>query len=60
MAFRRKGAETVFRMLGGDLSLVNEIQRRHIQIAGTAEEEFLLADTQRGSTQQAAVSHKGP
>ena len=44
-------------MLGGDLSLVDEIQRRHAQIAGTAEEDFLLADTQAGSTQQ-AVSHK--
>ena len=44
-------------MLGGDLNLVDEIQRRHAQVAGTEEEEFLLADTQAGSTQQ-AVSHK--
>ena len=41
--FRRKGAETVCSMLGGDLSLVDDIQRRHAQVAGTAEEEFLLA-----------------
>ena len=41
--FRRKGAEKVCRMLGGDLTLVDEIQRRHAQIAGTAEEAFLLA-----------------
>ena len=52
-AFRRKGAESVCRMLGGDLSLVDEIQRKHAQVAGTAEEEFLLADAQGGgSTQQ--------
>ena len=57
VAFRRKGAESVCRMLGGDLSLVDEIQRRHAQVAGTAEEEFLLANAQCGSTQQ-VVSHK--
>ena len=45
-SFRRKGAETVCRMLGGDLTLVDEIQRRHAQVTGTAEQEFLLADTQ--------------
>lgn len=44
--FRRRGAETVCRMLGGDLTLVDEIQRRHTQVAGTAEEEFLLAGNQ--------------
>ena len=43
-------------MLGGDLSLVEEVQRRHTQVAGTAEEEFLLADAQ-GSSQQ-VISHK--
>ena len=51
-AFRRKGAESVCRMLGGDLSLVDEIQRRHAQVAGTAEESFLLTSTQ-GATQTA-------
>ena len=40
--FRRKGAESVCRMLGGDMTLVDEIQHRHEQIAGTAQEEFLL------------------
>ena len=54
--FRRKGAETVCRMLGGDLTLVDEIQRRHAQVAGTAEEEFLLADVQGGPQQ--ANPHK--
>ena len=53
MQFRRKGAETVCRVLGGDLTLVDEIQRRHAQVAGTAEQEFLLADTQGNGTQVA-------
>ncbi len=51
--FRRKGAESVCRMLGGDMSLVDEIQRRHAQVAGTAEEEFLLAGNQGSNTQVA-------
>ena len=46
VSFRRKGAETVCRVLGGDLSLVEDVQRRHAQVAGTAEQEFLLADAQ--------------
>ena len=41
--FKRNSAEKVCRLLGGNLTLVDEIQRRHAQIAGTAEEEFLLA-----------------
>ncbi|KAL3144433.1 hypothetical protein ABBQ32_004178 [Trebouxia sp. C0010 RCD-2024] len=49
--FRRKGAETVCRMLGGDLTLVDDIQRRHAQVAGTAEEEFLLAGNQGNGNQ---------
>ena len=40
--FRRKGAESVCRLLGGDLSLVDEVQHRHAQVAGSAEEAFLL------------------
>ena len=50
--FRCKGAETVCRMLGGDLGFVDEIQRRHAQVLGTAEEEFLLAGNSN-STQMA-------
>ena len=46
----RRGAESVCRMLGGDLSL-DEIQRRHTQVAGTAEEGFLLASTRGNSAQ---------
>ena len=57
MQFRRKGAETICRMLAGDLTLVDEIQRRHAQVASTAEEDLLLADPQ-GVSAQEAVSHK--
>ena len=57
--FRRKGAESVCRMLGGDLTLVDEIQQRHEQLNGTAEEDFLLAHTQGGSAQQAASQKRG-
>ena len=49
MDSRRKGAEMMCRMLGGDLSLVKDIQRRHAQIAGTAEEDFLLAGNPGGN-----------
>ena len=42
--FRRQGAESVCRLLGGDLTLVDQIQRRHAQVAGTGEEAFLLAE----------------
>jgi len=52
-SFRRRGAESVCRILGGDLSLVDEIQRRHAQVAGTAEQEFLLADSQGNGNQVA-------
>lgn len=55
VAFKRKGAELVCRMLGGDMTLVDKIQRRHVQVAGAAKEEFLLADAQSGSTQQATA-----
>ena len=51
--FRRKGAETVCCMLGGDHSLVDDIQHRHTQVAGTAEEEFLLAGNQGNSNKVA-------
>jgi len=56
-AFRRKGAESVCRLLGGDLQLVDEIQRRHAQVTGTAEEEFLLAGSggNIGSSAQVAL-----
>ena len=54
--FRRKGAESVCRLLGGDLSLVDEVQRRHAQVAGTAEEGFLLAASGQGSSTQVAAT----
>ena len=53
-SFKRKGAETVCCMLGGDLTLVDEIQRRHTQVTGTAEEGFLLAGNQ-GNGEQVAL-----
>ena len=53
-SFKRKGAETVCRMLGGDLTLVDEIQRKHAQVVGTAEQGFLLAGNQ-GNTAQVAL-----
>ncbi len=43
--FRRTGAVTLCRALGGDLTLVEEIQRRHDEVAGTSEQAALLAGT---------------
>lgn len=43
--FRRTGAATLCRALGGDLSLVDEIEARHADVGGTAEQEALLAGT---------------
>ncbi len=42
--FRRQGAVTLCRALGGDLTLVDEIERRHVQVAGTETERLLLGD----------------
>jgi hypothetical protein len=50
--FCRAGAEKVQRVLGGDLTLIDEIERRHEQVSGTAQEAFLLGST---STSQLAV-----
>ena len=44
--FKRQAAESVCRLLGGDLTLVDEIQQRHEELNGTAEQEFLLAEAQ--------------
>lgn len=43
--FRRKGAITLCRALGGDLTLVDEIETRHRAISGTEEQQTLLAGT---------------
>lgn len=43
--FRRKGAVTLCRALGGDLTLVDEIEARHRTIAGTDEQRTILAGT---------------
>ena len=48
--FCRASADKVRRMMGGDVSLVDEIERRHVEIAGTEEEMFLLGgNSQSGS-----------
>ena len=44
-AFRRTGARTLCRALGGDLSLIDEIKARHEEVAGTDEQAALLAGT---------------
>lgn len=43
--FRRQGAVTLCRAFGGDLSLVDEIERRHSNIVGTETQARLLAGT---------------
>ena len=53
LQFRRKGAESMCRVLDGDLTLVDEIQRRHAQVAGTAKQDFLQADNQGNGNQVA-------
>jgi hypothetical protein len=40
--FRKMGAETFCRAMGGDATLLDEILKRHEQIAGTEEEEIFL------------------
>lgn len=45
-AFRRAGADLVRRALGGDLSLIDEIERRHRNLARTAEQQFLCGATE--------------
>lgn len=40
--FRRASAEAVCGLLGGDLSLIPQIEARHAALAGTTEEAFLL------------------
>jgi len=45
MEFRRTGAVTMCRALGGDLSLVEQIKERHSEIAGTEEQAAFLEGT---------------
>lgn len=40
VSFMRKGAESVCCMLDGGLTLMDKIQRRHAQEAGTAEQFY--------------------
>jgi hypothetical protein len=61
--FRRTSAQTVCRVLGGDLSLVAEIEARHgiylQQESGQATQEFLLHDTETDETERSAKRLKG-
>jgi hypothetical protein len=43
--FRRVGATTLCRALGGDLGLIDEIRRQNLDIAGTLEQEAFLEGT---------------
>ena len=43
--FRRQGARTLCRALGGDLSLVEEIKARHAEVANTHEQAAFLGGT---------------
>jgi hypothetical protein len=54
--FRRAGADKVRRVLGGDVTLLDEIERRHAEIARTEQEAFLLG----ASTSQAVVPADEP
>lgn len=56
--FRRTGAVTMCRALGGDLSLVEEIRQRHGEVAGTEEQAAFLAGT--GVTLTTLSRHKVP
>ena len=62
--FRRTGATTLCRALGGDLSLVDDIQRRHAEVAGTEEQAAFLAGTgvtiaeANGSVDELAVEER--
>jgi hypothetical protein len=53
--FRRKSAQTICRVLGGDLTIINEIEQRHNQLNGSEEgravQNFLLPES-REQTQQ--------
>lgn len=61
--FRRTSAQTVCRVLGGDLSLVAEIEARHgiyQQLeSGQATQEFLMHDTETNETERGAKRFKG-
>ncbi|CAM9319457.1 unnamed protein product [Sphacelaria rigidula] len=51
--FRRKGAAKVCRLLGGDTTLVTEIEKRRAELQSTAEgratQNFLLANSEKDS-----------
>lgn len=58
--FCRACADGVRRVMGGDVSLVDEIERRHADIAGTEEERFLLGSNSENKTQVVDRSEPTP
>jgi hypothetical protein len=61
--FRRTSAQTVCRVLGGDLSLVAEIEARHDELqteeGGKAAQTFLVKDSSCGETEHTCKRFKG-
>jgi hypothetical protein len=53
---RRVGADKVRRVLGGDVTLLDEIERRHAEMVGTEQEAFLPGQ----NTSQAVVAAAEP
>ncbi|KAK9844469.1 hypothetical protein WJX74_002904 [Apatococcus lobatus] len=52
-AFRRGAAKAICRLVGGDLSMIPEIEARHAAAAGSAEEGFLLHEAPGGKVEEA-------
>lgn len=48
-AFRRSSAAMVCRMLGGDLSIIAEIEHRHVHLAASSERAFLSGTSDQHS-----------
>jgi hypothetical protein len=48
-AYRRSSADMVRRMLGGDMSIIDEIEQRHANLQGTTAEGFLLGTVSTAS-----------
>jgi hypothetical protein len=60
--FRRTSAQTVCRVLGGDLSLAAEIEARHDSLqteGGKAAQTFLVKDSSCGETERSSKRFKG-
>lgn len=55
-AFRRSSAAMVCRMLGGDLSIIDEVEKRHAYIAASSEGAFLSGLQEQQSSKISARS----